>query len=147
MKLPLARKARRSLRLKKQIDRFREDRQAVLDDNVAASRKAYVRFLRDARSPFVGLDGNRYGSGGIRSIKDRAAEIKGENTTDQIGVKAVREHYEDLIAKKEEALEYASLHPQELGGFARCCRRQLLHKMLGKGRLCRLSNSHGLRHC
>ena len=103
----LGKKGKKIAELEKQIDRFREDRQAVLDDNVAASRKAYVRFLRDARSPFVGLDGNRYGSGGIRSIKDRAAEIKGENTTDQIGVKAVREHYEDLIAKKEEALEYA----------------------------------------
>ena len=50
--------------------------------------------------------GNRY-AGGIRYIKRRLNQIKGEFTTDQVGVRAVRNYFRELIGEKEEALEFA----------------------------------------
>jgi hypothetical protein len=60
--------------------------------------------LRYANFPFTGFDGNRYGSGGIRAMKRRLAQLKGQTTTDQEGVKAVRDELNKLIKDKEDAL-------------------------------------------
>jgi hypothetical protein len=53
--------------------------------------------------PFTGFDGNRYGSGGIRAMKRRLAQLKGQTTTDQVGVKEVRDKLNELIKEKEDA--------------------------------------------
>ena len=66
-----------------------------------------MRFLRNANFAFRGLDGNRYGSGGIRAMKRRLAQIKGQFTTDQAGVRAIRGFLRDLIQEKQKALEEA----------------------------------------
>ena len=94
-------------RLQNEIKRLKDDKQDILSDNVSRSRGGYTSFLRYADFPFTGIDGNRYGSGGIRSMKRRLARLKGQTTTDQIGVKAVRDYLKDLIRDKEEALNLA----------------------------------------
>lgn len=107
--------------LEKQIERRREEKDDLLSDDMAARRKAYSRFLRRTTGPFVGLDGNRYGSGGIVAIKDRLAEIKGESTTDAIGTEAVKDYMRGLIQEKEEALnflDYALKNWEDLQGAA-----------------------------
>jgi hypothetical protein len=58
--------------------------------DISEQRSAYVRFLRNANFAFRGFDGNRYGSGGIRAMKRRLAQIQGQFTTDQAGVRAIR---------------------------------------------------------
>jgi transcription elongation GreA/GreB family factor len=94
-------------RLQNEIKRLKDDKQDILSDNVSRSRSGYTSFLRYADFPFTGIDGNRYGSGGIRAMKRRLARLKGQTTTDQIGVKAVRDYLKDLIRDKEEALNLA----------------------------------------
>ena len=91
--------------LEKDIERRREDKEDVLNGEIGKIREGYVRFVREADTPFTGLDGNRY-PGGIKYIKDRLDEISGEKTTDQIGVDKIKDFFRGLIAKKEEALKY-----------------------------------------
>jgi hypothetical protein len=90
-------------RLQSQIDDLRETRDDVLSDDISKQRSAYVRFLRNANFAFRGFDGNRYGSGGIRAMKRRLTQLKGQTTTDQIGVKEVRDKLNELIKEKEDA--------------------------------------------
>jgi len=92
--------------LEKQIERRREEKDDLLSDNIAARRKAYSQFLRRTTGSFVGLDGNRYGTGGIVAIKRRIADLKGESTSDAIGVDAVKGYMLSLIQEKEEALNF-----------------------------------------
>jgi hypothetical protein len=94
-------------RLQSQIDDLREIRDETLNGNLSEQRTAYVRFLRNANFAFIGFDGNRYGSGGIRAMKRRLAQIKGQFTTDQAGVRAIRGFLRDLIQEKQKALEEA----------------------------------------
>ncbi len=91
--------------LEKEIERRRDDKEDIINGEVADKRKAYVRFIRQAGGPFKGLDGNRY-AGGIRYIKRRLNRIKGEFTSDQIGVQEVRTYFRELIGQKEEALKF-----------------------------------------
>jgi hypothetical protein len=94
-------------RLQSQIDDLRETRDDLLSGDISKQRSAYVRFLRNANFAFRGFDGNRYGSGGIRAMKRRLAQIKGQFTTDQAGVRAIRGFLKDLIQEKQKALEEA----------------------------------------
>jgi hypothetical protein len=94
-------------RLQSQIDDLRETRDDLLSGDISRQRSAYVRFLRNANFAFRGLDGNRYGSGGIRAMKRRLAQIQGQFTTDQAGVRAIRGFLRDLIQEKQKALEEA----------------------------------------
>ena len=93
--------------LEKEIERRREDKDDILNGEIGEKREGYVRFIRQARGPFQGLDGNRYGSGGIIEIKERLNQISGEKTTDQIGVEKIKAFFRELIAEKEEALQFA----------------------------------------
>jgi hypothetical protein len=90
-------------RLQNEIKRLQDDKQDILSDNVSSLRSRYVKSLRYADSPFTGFDGNRYGSGGIRAMKRRLAQLKGQTTTDQVGVKEVRDKLNELIKEKEDA--------------------------------------------
>ena len=88
------------------IDELQAARQDFLDGNVGERRDAYVYFVRHANSAFVGLDGNRYACG-IKCLKRKINQLKGEWTTDQVGVNKVRTELKALIQEKEEALKYA----------------------------------------
>jgi hypothetical protein len=90
-------------RLQNEIKRLQDDKQDLLSDNVSRLRSRYVKSLRYENSPFTGFDGNRYGSGGIRAMKRRLAQLKGQTTTDQVGVKEVRDKLNELIKEKEDA--------------------------------------------
>ena len=90
-------------KIQNQIERRREDKSAILSDNISDRQAAYARFITDARSSFTGLDGLNYATG-IRDIKRQLARLKGQTVTDQIGVKAVRNALQTLIKDKEEAL-------------------------------------------
>jgi hypothetical protein len=94
-------------RLQSQIDDLRETRDDLLSGDISRQRSAYVRFLRNANFAFIGFDSNRYGSGGIRAMKRRLAQIQGQFTTDQAGVRAIRGFLRDLIQEKQKALEEA----------------------------------------
>jgi hypothetical protein len=96
-------------RLQNEIKRLQDDKQDILSDNVSSLRSRYTKSLRYANSPFTGFDGNRYGSGGIRAMKRRLAQLKGQTTTDQVGVKEVRDKLNELIKDKEDARNAAKL--------------------------------------
>jgi len=96
-------------RLQNEIEELQERRDDILSGNISRQRSAYVRFLRNANFSFRGLDGNRYGTGGIRAMKRRLAQIKGRFTTDQIGVRNIRDYLKDLIEEKKQALKDAEI--------------------------------------
>lgn len=85
---------------------LREIKRDLESEDINVRRKAYVRFIRTAKNAFVGLDGNRY-AGGIRWLADKIDDLKGEFTTDQVGVSAVRAAYRQLIKDKQQALRDA----------------------------------------
>lgn len=98
--------SKRVRELEERLEDLREDRDSFLVSDVATRRTIYVRFLRNATGSFTGIDGNRYGSGGIKAIKRRLSRVKGEFVTDQIGVNRVKDYMRGLIREKEEALGY-----------------------------------------
>jgi hypothetical protein len=93
-------------KIQNQIERRREDKAAILSDNISDAQAAYARFIKDAQTSFRGVDGLNYAAG-TRQIKRRLARLKGQTVTDQIGVKAVRNALQTLIKDKEEALNSA----------------------------------------
>ena len=93
-------------KLDKEIDTLQDDRQALISNNIARSKKGLIVFYRTTNSPFIAF-GYRYGSGGIKAMKRRLTEIKGQTTTDQVGVKAVRDALKTLIEQKENARNLA----------------------------------------
>lgn len=84
------------------IDDLRDSREALMSDTTARSKKALITFYRNTDSAF-GAFGNRYASGGIKAMKRRLAQLKGQTTTDQVGVKAVRDALNALVKDKEDA--------------------------------------------
>jgi hypothetical protein len=90
------------------IAELQDDREALLSDNIARAKKALIQFYRNTSSPFTAF-GNRYGSGGIKAMKRRLAGLKGQLTTDQTGVKKVRDFLTDLIENKKQALKDANI--------------------------------------
>jgi hypothetical protein len=103
----LSRDGQKIAELEKEIDNLTDEKEDFLNASVAERRSIAIRLIRDSTAPFTGLDGNIYGSGGIKSMKRRLARLKGQTTTDQIGVKAVRDYLKELIKEKEEALNLA----------------------------------------
>ncbi len=101
----LTRDGKKIAELEKYIDNLQDDKEDFLSGNVSRRQSEYVEFIRDSNGPFKGLDGNRY-AGGIKYIKRRLNEIKGEFTTDQVGVREVRSYFRELIKEKEEALKF-----------------------------------------
>jgi hypothetical protein len=94
-------------KIENKIDDLREDKSDLMSDDIGRQRKALIEYYRNTNDIFRDLNGNRYGSGGIKSMKKRLSELEGQSTTDQIGVKAVRSYIKGLIKEKEEALEFA----------------------------------------
>jgi hypothetical protein len=81
-----------------------EQKDDIMGDNKASRKKALIRFYRDTTAmTFTMLNGNRYGSGGIKAMKRRLAQLKGQFTTDQIGVRKVRQYLKGLIEEKKQA--------------------------------------------
>jgi hypothetical protein len=74
-----------------------------MSDNRAVAKRSLIRFYRDTNNDFRDLNGNRYGSGGIKAMKRRLASLKGQFTTDQIGVRKVRQYLKGLIEEKKQA--------------------------------------------
>jgi hypothetical protein len=101
-KTGLNKKYEKLVDLDKSIDGLKDDRQDLMSSNIAKSKKALISFYRTTSSPFTAL-GNRYGSGGIKAMKRRLAQLKGQRTTDQTGVKKVRDFLNELIKDKEDA--------------------------------------------
>jgi hypothetical protein len=89
------------------INELQEEREALMSKNSQA-KKALIQFYRNTSSPFTAF-GNSYGSGGIKAMKRRLAGLKGQLTTDQIGVKTVRKFLTDLIENKKQALRNAKI--------------------------------------
>jgi hypothetical protein len=92
--------------LEKEIEDLRDDISDVLSGDVAKIKIVYIKQLRNSRSSFRGLDRNIY-AGGIKEIKRKLGRLKGQNITDQEGVRAVRRYLNDLIQDKEDALNLA----------------------------------------
>jgi hypothetical protein len=90
------------------INELQEERDEIMSDNMAKAKKALIQFYRNTNSPFTAF-GNRYGSGGIKAMKRRLAQLKGQRTTDQTGVKKVRDFLNELIKDKEDARNAAKL--------------------------------------
>ena len=90
------------------INELQEERDEIMSNNIAKAKKALIQFYRNTSSPFTAF-GNRYGSGGIKAMKRRLAGLKGQLTTDQIGVKKVRDFLTDLIENKKQALKDANI--------------------------------------
>jgi hypothetical protein len=91
-----------------QINRFRDNRQDLMTGNIASRKEALISFYRNTSSPFTNrgqTDNNRYGSGGIKAMERRLSQLKGQLTTDQIGVKKVRDFFTNLIENKTQALK------------------------------------------
>jgi hypothetical protein len=84
------------------IAELQDDREALMGDNRAKAKKTLIRFYRDTNGSFTAF-GNRYGSGGIKAMKRRLAQLKGQFTTDQIGVRKVRQYLKGLIEEKKQA--------------------------------------------
>jgi hypothetical protein len=102
-KTDLDKKYEKLVDLDKSIDNLKDDRQDLMSDNTARAKKTLITFYRTTNSPFTAF-GNRYDSGGIKAMKRRLARLKGQTTTDQIGVKEVRDKLNELIKEKEDAL-------------------------------------------
>lgn len=94
-------------KIENQIDDLREEKDDIMSDDIGRQRKALIEYYRNTNDIFRDLNGNRYGSGGIKSMKKRLSNLEGQSTTDQIGVKKVRSYLKELIKEKEEALEFA----------------------------------------
>jgi hypothetical protein len=90
------------------INELQDDREALMSDKICQAKKALIQFYRNTSSPFTAF-GNSYGSGGIKAMKRRLAGLKGQLTTDQIGVKTVRKFLTDLIENKKQALRNAKI--------------------------------------
>ena len=94
--------------IEKKIDDLREEKDDLMSDDIGKQRKTLIEYYRNTNDiGFKDLNNNRYGSGGIKSMKKRLSELEGQSTTDQIGVKKVRSYLKGLIKEKEEALEFA----------------------------------------
>jgi hypothetical protein len=89
-----------------------DDKEDYIIEQVAIKRREYIsNTIRNAEAPASGelifIDGLKYPNGGIKAMKKKLARLKGQLTTDQIGVKTVRKFFTDLIEEKKEALKDA----------------------------------------
>lgn len=91
--------------LLKDLEGLREQKDDLLSNDVSRQRKAWLEIIRSSNSQFRAF-GKTY-SGGILYVKRKLRDLKGEQTTDQRGVRAVRTYMRSLIQEKEEALKFA----------------------------------------
>jgi hypothetical protein len=120
-KTNLNKKFKNVIELDDKITDLEEERNDIMSDDISVAKKALISFYRNTNSSFRDLNGNLYSTGGIKAMKRRLTEIKGRFTTDQNGVKAVRDSLKDLIKDKEEALNLAkdvSKNWEDLAGAA-----------------------------
>jgi hypothetical protein len=90
------------------INELQEERDAIMSKNMGQAKKALIQFYRNTSSPFTAF-GNSYGSGGIKAMKRRLAGLKGQLTTDQTGVRKIRDFLTTLIENKKQALRNAKI--------------------------------------
>jgi hypothetical protein len=86
-----------------EIENLKEQKDAIMSDNMAVAKRAIIKFYRDTNGSFRDFNGNLYSSGGIKAMKRRLASLKGQFTTDQIGVRKVRQYLKGLIEEKKQA--------------------------------------------
>jgi hypothetical protein len=102
-KTNLDKKFKNVIEIDADITDLEEQRDDIMSDNRAVAKRSLIRFYRDTNNDFRDLNGNRYGSGGIKAMKRRLASLKGQFTTDQIGVRKVRQYLKGLIEEKKQA--------------------------------------------
>jgi hypothetical protein len=102
-KTNLTKKYEKLVEVEDTIENLREDKDDIMSDNMAVAKRAIISFYRETNSSFRDFNGNLYGSGGIKAMKRRLSELKGEFTTDQIGVRTVRQYLKGLIEEKKQA--------------------------------------------
>jgi hypothetical protein len=102
-KTNLSKKFKDVIDLDAAITDLEEDKDDLMSDNIGEQKKALTKYYRTTNDVFKDLNGNRYGSGGIKAMKKRLNEIKGQFTTDQIGVRTIRDYLKDLIEEKKQA--------------------------------------------
>ena len=106
-KTNLTKKYEKLVEVEKTIENLREEKDDIMSDNMAVAKRAIIRFYRETSSSFRDFNGNLYSSGGIKAMKRRLTQIKGRFTTDQIGVRTIRNYLRDLIEEKTQALDDA----------------------------------------
>ena len=108
-KTNLTKKYEKLVEVEKTIENLREEKDDIMSDNMAVAKRAIIRFYRETSSSFRDFNGNLYSSGGIKAMKRRLTQIKGRFTTDQIGVRTIRNYLRDLIEDKTQALNDANI--------------------------------------
>ena len=91
--------------LLKEIEDLKDDKADLLSDDINRQRQVWIDIIRNSNQPFTAF-GKSF-SGGILYVKRQLGNLKGEETTDQRGVRAVRDYFRNLIREKEEALKFA----------------------------------------
>jgi hypothetical protein len=89
----------------KKIEELRDKKEEFLRGDLATKRSLAIKDLRNDRTNFT-WNGRTF-SGGVRYVKEKLRNLKGEFTTDQRGTNEVRRAFRALIAEKEEALKFA----------------------------------------
>ena len=92
--------------LNNKIEDLEDQRQAIIGNKIGQARKALIANYRDRTDNFT-LFNITYENGGIKEMKRRLAQLKGRFTTDQIGVRTVRDYMKVLIKEKKQALDDA----------------------------------------
>lgn len=89
--------------INKEIEDLKEQKNDIFSDNMAVFKRSVIRFYRETTSSFRDFNGNLYSTGGIKAMKRRLAGLKGQLTTDQIGVRTIRNYFTNLIEDKKQA--------------------------------------------
>lgn len=88
----------------KEIEKWRERKDDYIRASIGEKRNIAIRTLRNRRTHFK-LFGRTY-SGGIRYVKDKLANLKGEQVSDKRGCREIRRAFKHLIQEKEAALRF-----------------------------------------
>ena len=89
------------------LDALRQKREKRRNKLIGKARNKFVKELMSSSStPFTGLSGNYYGSGGIRRMERRVKQLPGKDqVVDIIGTKAIKEKFTEVINSKRTALK------------------------------------------
>ncbi len=91
-------------RLSKDIDKLKDQKDDIINGKIAEKREAAIYLIRNARSQFK-LFGKTF-SGGIKYVKEQLGKLNGERTTDKRGTAEIKAEFRNLLAEKEEALNF-----------------------------------------
>jgi hypothetical protein len=85
----------------------REQLNAHINNVMDDTREELLRLTRESQSPFdlPGISSERFACG-IECLEDKIDNLRGEWTTDQAGVTAVKDKLRALIAEKQKALQW-----------------------------------------